>query len=332
MYKFYLQEGDLNEATSYYVNIVRESLCQLGETVIFVSSLNQINPHDKVFVIHAKAFLKVWMKNPKQYIVIWFQGVVPEEAMCMFENSFSKYPRKYFWTFLEWLALRNAKKVFFVSQAMLEHYRIKYRYCKNNYFIMPCFNQELNLSAFGSQRYKSPSFVYVGSLSRWQCITETLQLFSKIKKILPQATLSVYTKDREQAARLCEQNKVDAKIDYVSIENLQEVLTHYKYGFIVREDITVNNVATPTKMNSYMAAGVIPVYSDVIYDFRTVLGALKYAVPFREYNECICKIEEIERQKINIELIKEEYKRAFDTYYSAKKYSDKLRQFLPVDD
>ena len=331
MYKFYLEEGDFNEATSYYVNIVRESLQLIGETVTFVSSLNQIDSRDKVFVIHAKAFLKVWMKNPKSYIVIWFQGVVPEEAMCMFEKSFSKFPRKYFWTFLERLALDKAAKVLFVSYAMLRHYQCKYGYNKSNYFIMPCFNQELNLEAFKPQKYEAPSFVYAGSLSRWQCIDETLQLFRKIKGIIPQATLSLYTKEKEQAARLCEQNGVDAQVNFVPTKDLQEALMSYKYGFIVREDIIVNNVATPTKMNSYMAAGVIPVYSDVIYDFRNVFGNLEYVVPFREVNECLCKINILENKEINIDSIKEEYKGIFNVYYSIPQYIEGLKQFLSKD-
>ena len=331
MYKFYLQESELSEATTYYVNVVRDSLSLQGETVIFVSSTKQINPQDKVFVIHAKAFMEVWLKNPNQYIVIWFQGVVPEEAMCIFKNNISRYPRKYLWTFLERFSLNRAAKNIFVSHAMLEHYRKKYEYTKKNYFIMPCFNQELNLNVFKSHRYSKPTFVYAGSLSRWQCIKETLQLFAELKKVLPEATLSLYTKEKRQAAQLCESKGVDAQIDYVPMNKLQEVLADYKYGFIVRDDIIVNNVATPTKMNSYMAAGVIPVYSDVIYDFRDVIGSLKYAVDFRNETECICKIKQLEEQVIDIESIKKEYKSVFDVYYSRSKYVQSLSQFLQPD-
>lgn len=328
MYKFYLQEGDINEATSYYINIVRESLTQIGETVTFASSLNQIDPCDKVFVIHARAFFEVWLRNHRQHIVIWFQGVVPEETMYNFEDSLSKYHRAFFWTLFEWFALQKATKVIFVSHAMQRHYQKKYGYKRKNYFIMPCFNQTLNLGAFDPQKYESPSFIYAGSLSRWQCIEEMLQLFVKIKNVLPQATLSLYTKETEKAKLLCEQHGVDAQVEYVAIKNIQDALKKYKYGFIVRDNIKINNVATPTKMNSYMAAGVIPVYSDVIYDFREIFGMLKYVVPFQNVSECISKIVDIEKQTINIAEIKEEYKIVFDAYYSASKYTELLKHFL----
>lgn len=61
MYKFFLQETDLNEATYYYVEIIRKALILSGEEVEYVSSLKQITPSDKVLTIQAKAFLLTWL-------------------------------------------------------------------------------------------------------------------------------------------------------------------------------------------------------------------------------------------------------------------------------
>ena len=119
MYKFYLQDGDLNEATSYYIDIISRALLQQGEQVEKVFSLKLISPTDKVITIQSKAFFRIWLKNPKQYIINWYQGIVPEEAMCMFEDSLFKYARKYLWRFLEYFSLCKAKGNIFVSEAML---------------------------------------------------------------------------------------------------------------------------------------------------------------------------------------------------------------------
>lgn len=326
MYKFYLQSGDLNEATSYYVEIIKKALILNGEKVEFVSSLKQINSSDIVVTIQAKAFFRVWLRNPKQNIMIWFQGVVPEEAMCQFEKSSLKYVRKYFWECLERLALIYAKKIFFVSKAMLEHYRKKYEYMKGNYFIMPCFNQILDLSCFTAEKYNSLSFVYAGSLSRWQCIDETLLLYKSIKKIFPQATLTLLTKEQENARKICEKYEVSADIEFIPSHKLQNKLKGYKYGFVVRDDIIVNNVSTPTKMNSYMAAGIIPVYSDVIGDFKSIFSDLTYTVSFHTIQECLDKIINIERKGICLDKIKNEYIDIFLGYYSTDKYIELLRK------
>ena len=52
------------------------------------------------------------------------------------------------------------------------------------------------------------------------------------------------------AKRKCEQYDVDVSIYSVPLSDLNNTLKQFKYGFIVRDDIAVNNVATPTKMNS----------------------------------------------------------------------------------
>ena len=328
MYKFYLLENDINEATSYYVDIIRKALEKQGEEVVYTSSLNNISFTDKVLTIQAKAFFYVWLRNRKQYIVNWYQGIVPEEAMCLFENSSSKYVRKYVWTFWEKLSLKYAAKTIFVSKAMLVHYQNKYGYDKNNYFIMPCFNQELVQDSFRNSKYQRPSFVYAGSLSRWQCIEKTLEIFKQIKEVIPQSTLTLLTKEKDKAKYLCEKYGINAEIKFVPSVQLQKTLQQYKYGFIVRDNIPVNNIATPTKMNSYMAAGVIPIYSDVIHDFNSVFSHLKYVISFSTVEDCISRIVEMEANKIELKAILEEYNSIFQSYYSTNKYIDLIGPFL----
>lgn len=119
-----------------------------------------------------------------------------------------------------------------------------------------------------------------------------------------------------------------AGIKFVPSSELQQVLGAYKYGFIVRDDIAVNNVATPTKMNSYMAAGVIPVYSDVINDFRTVFRDLKYVVSFTGEEEALSKIKKIETSGVDSGVIKSEYETVFNSYYSVDKYIQILGTFF----
>lgn len=328
MYKIYLYKGDLNEATSFYIDIIRRALIRMDKNVDIIYSLDSLDSNDTVITIQAKAFAEVLLKNRKQNIINWYQGIVPEEAMCMFEKSISKYFRYLLWYLLEKIALKNAKGNIFVSEAMLLHYQHKYKYKKDNYYIMPCFNQELRLSSFTEEKYKTPSFVYAGSLSRWQCIENTLILYREIKRRLPNASLTILTREIEKAKVLCKKYEVEATVKFIPSTELQNVLSCYKYGFIVRDDIAVNNVATPTKMNSYMAAGVIPIYSDVIGDFKKIFRDLKYVIPFLDFKEAIEKILEIEKNGINCECIKSEYKKIFDSYYSTDRYIESLGHFL----
>ncbi|MFW2044353.1 hypothetical protein ACG9ZE_22230, partial [Acinetobacter sp. ULE_I053] len=119
---------------------------------------------------------------PKQFIFHWFQGVTPEEAKMLFSNKrFQGNIRWLYLSLFERFVLFFSKFNFFVSDAMLDHYKRKYNYRKNNFMIMPCYNQKLNINAFHDGKYKDPTFVYAGSLSDWQCINETLQVFKGIQ-------------------------------------------------------------------------------------------------------------------------------------------------------
>ncbi|MBR4989175.1 MAG: hypothetical protein IKY85_04610 [Bacteroidaceae bacterium] len=329
MYKVFVRSRDLNDATKHYVDILISCLKNLGYEVEFVYSVKEISKKDRVLVITLPGFIKAWLHNPFQDISMWFQGVTPEECGMLF-TGVKKYWKIFFNTILDFFAVHVAKRVIFVSETMLRHYRKKYCYRGKNYVIMPCFNQPIVKDAFTKEKYETPSFVYAGSLSKWQCVEETLELFTHIKNELPNATLTLLTGEKEKALELLNKYGIkDAIVKYVPYKELNEELKKHKYGFLIRDDVKVNNVATPTKMNSYMACGIIPVYSNVIGDFKEVFAGMKYKVDVTpSMKETIERIKEIEQDVIVAEDVYCEYKKLFDTYYSEKHYTPLITELF----
>lgn len=328
MYKIYLLPGDLNDATDYYLNIIKEAIRSIGQSVIVVKDLKGVDYDDIIITIHPKAFYQVWRHNNKQRIIHWFQGVMPEEAVMLFEKQPIKmYPRKWLYTYLEKFVLKRAIFVFFVSNAMYCHYKKKYGYDKSNYLVMPCFNQLLDHNAFNEERYSRPSFVYAGSMSKWQCIEETLQIFKQIKNEIPEATLTLLTKEKEEALRILKiYDLLETEIKYVPYTKLNEELSKYKFGFIIRKNDPVNNVATPTKMNSYLANGVIPIYSNYIHDFKENLSSYSYLVAFSNVKECLSDLKVLEG--ISSYELYDEYQLIFKDYYNENKYVSLISEKL----
>ena len=73
----------------------------------------------------------------------------------------------------------------------------------------------------------------------------------------------------KKANNLIEEHNIKtAYVKYVDLRDLNNELLKYKYGFLLRRDNLVNNVATPTKMNSYLACGLIPIFTDAITDYK----------------------------------------------------------------
>lgn len=328
MYKIVFLKNERNDATDYYVQLIKQSLEANGGKVCIVDSIKNINKDDKVLTISLKAFVYTWFKNPKQFIFHWFQGVSPEEAMLIYSSKVSKYFR---WTYLsifENFVLNKSKFNFFVSESMCKHYEKKYNYNKKNYITMPCYNQGINREAFFDEKYNIPSFVYAGSLSKWQCINETLEIFKKIEERNSSAVMYLYTSEKDEAFKLIDKYKIkNIYVDYVPYGQLNDHLKRIKYGFLLRKDNVVNRVSTPTKMNGYLANGIIPIFSDVIDDFNKNLNG-DYLIANNQNNNLIDNVLNFEKKEISAKKVYNEYQGFFENYYSDSHYLVKLSQKL----
>lgn len=327
MFKFfYRRKGGINDATAFYVNIIKKAIAkgdnQCSETIGKLA----IERDDNVITIGSLDALYTY-NHKYRNLINWYQGIGPEQL-----RFFSNENRIYVWAkvvlyyICEKLALRKCRLNIFVSKSMLNHYKNKYGYAGDNYFIMPCFNEYLQKNSFYDEKYKRPTFVYTGSTDGWQCIPETLCLFKRIKERLPDATLTIYSKDKENVARMLKECGVEAEIKYVEYTQLSDEIKKFKYGFLIRQNNPVNDVATPTKMCSYMANGLIPIYSDVIGDFKEIFHGMKYTIPLTDKFEGVEKIYEIEKTNINSSDVFDEFSKIFSTYYSEEKYINSLHK------
>jgi hypothetical protein len=178
-------------------------------------------------------------------------------------------------------------------------------------------------------RYDNPTFVYAGSLSAWQNIDETLQVYKYIENKIPEATLTLLTEENERAQKLIEEYNIqNAKVRFVSLNDLNIELLKYKYGFLLRKDIKVNHVATPTKMSSYLASGVIPVYKDVIKDFSKHINLNNFNLRLTEQDsieEMANAIISFENSQSDFEDLDIHIKNIFDNYFNDNEYIKQIK-------
>lgn len=324
MYYFYLPFGTFG-VTQYYLDIMKDALICSGHDVKIVSTLGEIPLGSSVVTTGDKDTVKVGLKIKPQNLIVWYQGVSPEEMVEIYKGRWDKLPRVAIHRFMERYSLSKSTLNVFVSEAMLNHYRKRYGYKGENYVIMPCFGNGLDVDSIKSSRYTKPKFLYSGSIAPWQCVDEMLELFKKIKNRLPDATLNILTPDGEQAKALLEKHGVVAIVDFVAPDALQNYIREFKYGFIVRKDLAMNRVATPTKMNNYMGAGIIPVYSDIVEDYnKRITQKTRFAIPFIKEDDCIEKIIELEKRGVDIEEMKSQYGSIFKDYWNREEYVKKI--------
>ena len=320
----YIDPRSLNDATSYYIDIIKRAVSNLGYCFIISESIHKIKFNDILFTITTKHYVKGIFLRPFCKTIFWSQGVDPEESLLR-DNNYLKY---YIKSLIEFISLRHSGFKFFVSKAMLNHYK-KYSYNNLNHFIMPCYNlNDTHIHKVNLSKYKHPSFVYAGSLSIWQNIDEILQVYKYIEKV-HNSSITLLTQENEKAKALIKKYNIkNSLIKYVDLENLHNELIKHKYGFLLRKNILVNNVATPTKMNSYLACGLVPIFTDSINDYSDKINLKGYDLKiksFKSIEEIANQIIDFENSHKNFASLNIEIKKLFHNYYNDDKYIEEIQ-------
>ena len=321
-----------SEVTDYYLQTVAIALEKAGfaTTTVPVEEvracvMTHAKSGDWFFTASSMEACRIYSRGARN-IILWCQGIIPEES---FLRNRSK-TRAALLSLIEKRALKNAAFCLFVSNDMRRHYERKYKLdFGGRCFVMPCFNSVLQPeSILAEGKYDSPTFAYVGSLAAWQCFEATVDLYKELENRLSGARLKVLTFDQDRARDVLKAKGVKCyEVDCVPPEKVAKELSGVAYGFVIREDDPVNRVATPTKLSSYMAAGVIPMFSDCIGSFSGLARGLKYAIPIGRPVD----VDTVARrcaEPVRREEVLGEYRRIFDTYYSREYYVEGLAPLL----
>lgn len=324
----YAKKSDINDATFFYIRIIERALADLGLNLVHTDAIRKIPWRTTILVVDCKRALEVRLRRPNCDFWLWLQGIVPEEAELQLKSK----TKKLYWTIFERLSIPKAKRIFMVSKAMSQHYSDKYGFQDLPAFIMPCVNQKIEPELFRTPgKYSSPSFVYAGSLHRWQCIDAVLDSFSLIREKYPAASLTLYTGDQHSASRMISTRGLSGvRVDYCPPSDLSKALAAYKYGFILREPHCVNAVATPTKVSSYMAAGVIPVMTTAVDDYVERLASVSPVIMLNstDPNEILSEVCRLESRVIKEEDVLASYSKIFYEYFDLNLYIPTLVDFL----
>lgn len=282
--KIMLSEHSINEVTAHYVSLIESGLKQSGHLSVRVSNISQIEYKDLVVtILPSDATKAILLKNSK--VIHWFQGIGPEEYCLLHAEDKNQIRVNVIERLLESqerFILKHAFKRIFVSEAMAKHYQNKYGYVFNDYIAIPCYNTTLNISSDVS-RYMELSFIYAGSSHAWQRLDKMLRIFKAVQQLDSSAYLTIMTKDKQGVSAMASELGLDnVLIDYTTQNKLDSIMARHKYAFLIRDDIIVNRVSTPTKMANYISSGLMPIYSDVIEAFQKNIDLGDFGIPISD--------------------------------------------------
>ena len=232
-----------------------------------------------------KIFFKKWN------IIFDFRGMISEESYLRHKNKYKRYMLRG----LEFFAYKYADRIHTVSYSF-KNYLI-HGFGEKNIKVYPC---AINTSLLKVKEDKKIlNFIYLGSISSWQKFDETINLYKYIEQQIGNTKLTVITRQKKEAEKIIyDYNLKNIEIKSLTHEKVLEDLKNYDFGFLLRDNITVNNVASPIKFLEYISNGIIPIMTKGIGDYSDIARGFKIGVIVEDGLSCeIAKLNEILEDK-----------------------------------
>jgi len=197
----------------------------------------------------------------------------------------------------ERIAALGSNTVIAVSKALREHMMMKYPGMSPASFIIPCAVNTEKLIFNPSERVKlrsswnvsdsAPIFVCLGSAVAYQKIDQSLQVFQQVQVSFPDARMLLLSPQTDigiikKIAR--ELGIKDGSLLFYSVTHneVAAYLSACDFGFLLRDNLLLNNVSSPTKFGEYISCGVPVILSPYISDLSFLVDQYKVGIVFEE--------------------------------------------------
>lgn len=209
-----------------------------------------------------------FFKLPGVKVYVDVHGIVPEE-----ETLYGKYEAAQMYGDIEEQTVQKAECLICVTNKIKEHLQEKYgKKFKAKTIIMPIFDSSLSKYDINVPKEKpfikdKPVVIYAGGIMKWQKI-ELMQ--ESINKCIDNANFMVYCPNPKEFWETWKYPKYkNLEVGSKSYQDLcKDVYIKAHYGYVLRDDIAVNNVACPTKIADYFKYRIVPIVkSPKIGDF-----------------------------------------------------------------
>lgn len=213
--------------------------------------------------LHNAIYALPYFKYLRDKLIVDLHGIVPEETLFLGKPNWARVLG-----LVERSAINNSRLIVVVTQRMADHLLRKYsgRINPARIFLLPNveFGQETTQRLSSEPRMPDKvRLIYAGTVGNWQKTDLMLQTLDRITSLHPRLTASLYvhqasvTQLQEGLMRL----GLNGRVIVGSLRH-NEILKEYAKmdaGFVLRDDILLNQVAMPTKLAEYMSHGVVPI-------------------------------------------------------------------------
>lgn len=242
-------------------------------------------------------------------VIYDIHGVCDELSEFSSDNFLVNCKRKFIYYLFQHFEKKYIPKfdaAFAVTNELQEHVAKKYNAHRLNYFIVPCTKKHYDIDQLKifecREKYRNKYsvrdddilFIYSGGYSPWQCIDESIDLFIKINKRIPNSKFLILSMDRNKINTRNNQNIIK---DSVTADEVDSVLCAGDYAFMLRGDYVTNHVAFPNKYCEYLASGMKIISSPYLYAISKNIVKLNTGIVLNSNDDCETLINYVNKNK-----------------------------------
>lgn len=178
-------------------------------------------------------------------------------------------------------AVVNADRIFCVSNVLMKYLSQEYGVNEDKFFIYPClsdsnkfyYSQTLRENMREKLGYNSSAHVYLysgGLKNKYHLVGETLEFLNNVAKNDKEARFLFLSKDEyDENELLKDYSYLKGKITVRCVPN-EEVVNYLNaadFGLLFRDNVIMNNVASPSKFAEYILCGLPTIISEGVGDY-----------------------------------------------------------------
>jgi glycosyltransferase involved in cell wall biosynthesis len=216
-----------------------------------------------VHSVHNAIFVWPYFRYLRDRFVVDLHGIVPEETAFLGKRNWARILSQ-----VEKSSISSSRLIIAVTQKMADHVARKYSASINPSRILVLPNVELygqtpSLLRPEQSAHDGIRLIYAGTVGAWQNTDLMLQTLQRATAIHSNLHAYVYAHP-ESVAKLQEEVTrlhLNSRVTVGSLPH-DKILKEYESadaGFVLRDDVLLNQVAMPTKLAEYMSHGVVPI-------------------------------------------------------------------------
>ena len=233
-----------------------------------------------IYIRDIYSFVRYYFKKKytgNHYKIFYdFRGLLHEESFFKKEN----YLKKEFFFHLEKYVSIKADALGVVSYNLKDTIERIFKTTKPIY-ITPCCISKINSKPkLDSSKI---NFVYIGGLSPWQRFERIIEVYRDISQKIKNTSLTIITGEPQKATMILKEKNLNGVIvKSLTHEEVIKELQYYDFGFLLRHNVLMNNVASPIKFLEYISNGVIPILSEGIGDYSELVKTNEIGIILKE--------------------------------------------------